>query len=486
MYAAAAGASLGSRQARKKQRLQNTKDAAILQQTLKDKLAASKELRTPTKSRAFHQLPASYLRTPAGQSRKPSIGQQSTSNSRLLLPITEMSSVASSTRNIHLQLDHRRHSKSPHHSRHASFNHKSRSHLSGSGSSSSHPHQHGRSQSGHHQPPHYHLSLNPDCAIHGSCSQLLVPNQRLNRSATATLPLNTLNQTPPSSPLPRHRHHDHHHPRNVSNSQLLTPLLDQHAHQQRNSFSTLQLGAGLALDPELAGSLSRRTSEVDFRRGAGGAGGGAAGFHPIEPIIITPASPSPSAQNRARDEGAAGGGGVDPAASTSNLLIDLRPSTPHNKSTDNLSRCESPTEPPQQQLGRKCSVYRPRPGPEHKYYYYDDESKLNEDDTGYDAYSRTIRYEPDPSGVPRSGGEPCSYDLMVPSGNVADCGGGNSWISPEYLETKLGGRKLSTGICTCDHVEVIPWVIVSGCMSCLSSVPLLLLLFTSLPRFPPA
>lgn len=148
------------------------------------------------------------------------------------------------------------------------------------------------------------------------------------------------------------------------------------------------------------------------------------------------------------------------------LLIDLGSSgggQAHHKSSDNLSlRCESPLlmieppPPPQQALERKCSVYRAEgpERPEQKYYYYDDESKLNENDTYYDNYSRTIRYELDPNGVHRvvaDNGEPCSYDLMVPT--TAD--GGNSWISPDYLcEMATKGRKHSTGICTCDHVEV--------------------------------
>lgn len=475
MYAAAAGASLGSRQARKQQRLQNTKDAAALRQTLKDKLAASKELAMPTKSRQFHQLPANYLRTPAGHSRKPSMGQQSTSNSRLLLPITEMSSVASSTRNIHHQLEqqhlHQRgHFKSPHHSRHESFHNKSRHHLS---RSSSRDRQHSRrtSQLPQQHHPHYHLNLNPDCAIHGSCSQLLAPNQRLNRSATATIPLNNFNQSPPSTPLSRHPKHRHHDPRIASNSQLLTPLLDQHHAQHRNSFSTLQLDTVLPMNhlhlqddaqEHAGGPLSRRTSEADFKRGSGG-------YHPIEPIIITPATPLPSPHRQQQPGEAAGGEEDDEGAaaaaapvSSNGLLIDLRPSTPltAHKSTDNLSTCESPIEPPQ--IERKCSVYRPRPGPEQKYYYYDDESKLNENDTYYDNYSRTIRYELDPNGVHRvlDDGEPCSYDLMVPT--LAE-GGCNSWISPEYL-AKVGGRKHSAGICTCDHVEVISVANWLGCM----------------------
>lgn len=153
-----------------------------------------------------------------------------------------------------------------------------------------------------------------------------------------------------------------------------------------------------------------------------------------------------------QEEGAA-------AASAKNnvLLIDLHPSTPllttttaMHKSTDNLSRCESPIEPPQ--LERKCSVYRPKPGPEQKYYYYDDESKWNENDTYYDSYGRTIK-NPD--------SEPCSYDLMVPTFGVTVAElqhqqqQGNSWISPEYFcETAKMGRKHSTGVCTCDQVEV--------------------------------
>lgn len=192
----------------------------------------------------------------------------------------------------------------------------------------------------------------------------------------------------------------------------------------------------------------------------------------MESIIITPATPLPSphkqqllngeqqegqeeeVENENEDleaEGAAGGGGAEGEGA---LLIDLRPSaavasssTMHvNKSTDNLSRCESPIEPPQ--LERKCSIYRARPGPEHKYYYYDDESKMNEDDH-YDSYGRAIKYELDPNAVH---GEPCSYDLMVPAAGGEH---GNSWISPEYGDANGVGRKHSTVICTCDHIEVI-------------------------------
>ncbi|XP_055683259.1 uncharacterized protein LOC129790074 [Lutzomyia longipalpis] len=71
MYAAAAGASLGSRQARKQQRQQNNKNRELLKQGLKEKLASKAAgSATPTKSRQFHQLPPNYLRTPYAQARK--------------------------------------------------------------------------------------------------------------------------------------------------------------------------------------------------------------------------------------------------------------------------------------------------------------------------------------------------------------------------------------------------------------------------------
>uniref|UniRef100_A0A182F3U0 Uncharacterized protein n=1 Tax=Anopheles albimanus TaxID=7167 RepID=A0A182F3U0_ANOAL len=76
MYAAAGGASLASRQARKKQAQQNTKNKATNQLILREKLAA-KAASTPTKSKAFHQLPASYLRAPHQHHRKLSAGYTS-------------------------------------------------------------------------------------------------------------------------------------------------------------------------------------------------------------------------------------------------------------------------------------------------------------------------------------------------------------------------------------------------------------------------
>lgn len=87
MYAAAGGASLASRQARKRQAAQQIKT----KQQAKDKAAQAKALAdaplTPTKSKHFHQLPASYLKAPHAHTRKFSAGYST--QSKLLLPISE-------------------------------------------------------------------------------------------------------------------------------------------------------------------------------------------------------------------------------------------------------------------------------------------------------------------------------------------------------------------------------------------------------------
>ncbi|XP_065075845.1 uncharacterized protein LOC135699491 isoform X2 [Ochlerotatus camptorhynchus] len=95
MYAAAGGASLASRQARKKQAAQNTKNKATNQLILREKLAA-KAVTTPTKSKPFHQLPASYLRAPHQHHRKLSAGYTTVpgydQHHKSLVPISEQSS----------------------------------------------------------------------------------------------------------------------------------------------------------------------------------------------------------------------------------------------------------------------------------------------------------------------------------------------------------------------------------------------------------
>lgn len=170
MYAAAGGASLASRQKRKNQAAQNVKNKALLQQGLKDKLAASRAsgLATPTKaqSRQFHNLPSTYLRTPQAQARKLS-GGYTAHSSRLLLPITEAN-----------QGSHH----DSHHSQHG------------------HPHFiHGHSSMhGQHNPQRPHSPRPSQHQLLHSHSQ----HKHLTKSATASLPLvlSQFDSTPPATP----------------------------------------------------------------------------------------------------------------------------------------------------------------------------------------------------------------------------------------------------------------------------------------------
>ncbi|XP_021701622.1 uncharacterized protein LOC5564192 isoform X1 [Aedes aegypti] len=188
MYAAAGGASLASRQARKKQAAQNTKNKATNQQILREKLAA-KAVTTPTKSKPFHQLPASYLRAPHQHHRKLSAGYTTVpgfdQHQKSLVPISEQSSSSHGAHPPH----------TPHH----------------------HHHHH------HHHPGH----PGPCYAVHGPSGgsagasataaaahppfpkptgfreyDKLVRRQQLTKSATATLPLVSQAQdlTPPQTP----------------------------------------------------------------------------------------------------------------------------------------------------------------------------------------------------------------------------------------------------------------------------------------------
>lgn len=209
MYAAAGGASLASRQKRKNQAAQNVKNKALLQQGLKDKLAASRAsgLATPTKaqSRQFHNLPSTYLRTPQALARKLS-GGYTTHGSRLLLPVTEANQ--NGALNLH-------HSHTYTHS-HASHPHAHSTH--GHATDCSHCHHHTQ-QTSHLSRPSHHI-------IHESHST----HKPLKKSATASLPL-VLSFEPasPSSPtgacafpakhfsngddgsnIEVHQHHQHH------------------------------------------------------------------------------------------------------------------------------------------------------------------------------------------------------------------------------------------------------------------------------------
>lgn len=197
MYAAAGGASLASRQKRKNQAAQNVKNKALLQQGLKDKLAASRasSLAAPTKaqSRQFHNLPSTYLRTPGANVRKLSGGY--TTHSRLLLPINES--------NGHLDAGH------PHHTYLHSY-------------SNSHPHQ-------PHHPPHSattsHSAHPTDHATSSKpCAHSHLHRKHLTKSATACIPLvSQFDTSPPSTPTCLFRQHYQSH-------------LDDNDHHLSNAF----------------------------------------------------------------------------------------------------------------------------------------------------------------------------------------------------------------------------------------------------------
>lgn len=147
MYAAAGGASLASRQKRKNQAAQNVKNKALLQQGLKDKLAASRasNLAPKAQSRPFHNLPSTYLRAPQAHVRKLSAGY--TTQSKILLPINE-------SNNQYFAHFHNHH----HH----------------------HAHEHPSLALEHHH--HRPISPRPSSAHH-------LNTHRLTKSATASIPL---------------------------------------------------------------------------------------------------------------------------------------------------------------------------------------------------------------------------------------------------------------------------------------------------------
>lgn len=166
MYAAAGGASLASRQKRKNQAAQNVKNKALLQQGLKDKLAASRasNLAPKAQSRPFHNLPPTYLRAPQAHVRKLSAGY--TTQSKILLPINE----SNNQYFAHFHNHHHAHD-------HPSLVHENH----------------------HHRP----VSPRPSSVIH-------LNTRRLTKSATATIPLVSHYEiTPPESPTGHLKAHTH-------------------------------------------------------------------------------------------------------------------------------------------------------------------------------------------------------------------------------------------------------------------------------------
>lgn len=192
MYAAAGGASLASRQKRKNQAAQNVKNKALLQQGLKDKLAATRAsgLATPTKaqSRQFHNLPPTYLRTPQAQTRKLSAGGYTNAQSRLLLPINESNPNLDTQHHNYLhhqqqnqQLHHPTHQQQIHQQQH--FQQQLHSRTGRGGSIIDHPCTHNHPSHPCPQHPHHYN------------------NSRHHLPKSATLPIVSQSEaTPPATP----------------------------------------------------------------------------------------------------------------------------------------------------------------------------------------------------------------------------------------------------------------------------------------------
>lgn len=234
MYAAAGGASLASRQKRKNQAALNVKNKALLQQGLKDKLAASRasSLATPTKaqSRQFHNLPSTYLRTPQAQVRK--LGAGYTTQSRILLPINES--------NNHLDTGHGHHSSSHTHSQSHQHYQQHNHHLHESLSHSAHPNDRSHSP----RPGSHPHSTHPH-------------HKRLTKSATTSIPFASQYEfSPPNTPICLFKHH-------------YLPMHSHHIDDDHNQQQKTQQSPTAA--------VTHTTIQL-----------------PCDDIIVTPATPLPS------------------------------------------------------------------------------------------------------------------------------------------------------------------------------------------------
>lgn len=189
MYAAAGGASLASRQKRKNQAAQNVKNEALLQQGLKDKLAATRASNlapsNKAQSRQFHNLPSTYLRAPQAHVRKLSAG--CTTQNKILVPINESNNQYFA--HFHPHTHSNTPATTPHHHHHAPHHH----HHHHDHTSLVHEHQ-------HHQPHHFRATTPRPAFEHDPNT---IHHHRLTKSATASIPL-VSNQyseiTPPESP----------------------------------------------------------------------------------------------------------------------------------------------------------------------------------------------------------------------------------------------------------------------------------------------
>ncbi|XP_053677798.1 uncharacterized protein LOC128727872 [Anopheles nili] len=389
MYAAAGGASLASRQARKKQAQQNTKNKATNQQILREKLAA-KAATTPTKSKPFHQLPASYLRAPHQHHRKLSAGYTS-------IPGSDQ------------QHPHHRFGEQPC----TSYGPASGAHGHGP-----HPgvgHAHGHHHHHHHGAPGASGSHPPaPCHLHGVPGpsgqpgpsfppmpkptgfreyDKLVRRQQLTKSATATLPLVSQAQqdlTPPQTPTlgfpgehggiePTIGHHSH-------------LLHHQQQHQHYHHHSQQQLAAADKEDPE--GALTLQI--------------------PNDPIIITPATPQATPPGRL---------GLKPL-----ILTDDEEARPLTSPTPGA-------------LERKCSVYRGRKLDPFEEQFYN--ATITGGQHHHQYHPDDVFFPPVPA-VPNGGGGHSTTTTTPGHQQQA------KWDA-EYYCCECDHRQY--GVCTCDQFE---------------------------------
>lgn len=192
MYAAAGGASLASRQKRKNQAAQNVKNKALLQQGLKDKLAATRASNlAPSKaqSRPFHNLPSTYLRAPQAHLPVRKLSAGYTTQSKILVPINESNNQYFSHFHPHATPLHH-----PHHLHH----HHDHDH---DHSTPTHDHHHHHQHLHHHDPQlhHFRAATPRPSVVHDPSIHV---HHRLTKSATASIPLvsHLSDITPPDSP----------------------------------------------------------------------------------------------------------------------------------------------------------------------------------------------------------------------------------------------------------------------------------------------
>ncbi|XP_040171729.1 uncharacterized protein LOC120905096 isoform X1 [Anopheles arabiensis] len=410
MYAAAGGASLASRQARKKQAQQNTKNKATNQQILREKLAA-KAATTPTKSKHFHQLPASYLRAPHQHHRKLSAGYTS-------IPGAEQQPPAAAPPMHHRFADHpcasytgpaavtpsaAHHAHGgPGHLGHAHHHHHHHHHVGGAAGVPGHPcHLHGAAggPSGH--PPASGASFPPMPKPTGFREyDRLVRRQQLTKSATATLPLVSQAQdTPPQTPEQTlggfgEPAHPHHHPQ-----QLLLLEQQQHHHHSQQHLDKLGQDDQDEEEHELeeegeeeAGDADALTQPLTLQI-------------PNDPIIITPATPQATPPGRL---------GLKPLVLTDDE--EVRPLA----------------SPAPGALERKCSVYRARK--------YDDPFEERHYNATTISSAQHHPYQPDDVFFPPAGGS-------MPNGG----GHSTTTTTPGHQQGQLAKWDSEYYCCECDH-----------------------------------